>query len=123
LGILAYAVAKADGHIPREERQMIHDIVVKESEHNIDFDYTEIIFSTLQRDKPGIEQVYDRAMNAFETRKQHFTVHLKEKFIIVIQKLRILSSIPLVHLNEPTYHRNKWGLGDTSNDNLAILLL
>jgi len=87
LGILAYAVAKADGQVQHEERQMIHDIVEKESGHNLDFDYAEIIFSILQKDKPGIEQVCEWAMNAFETGKGHFTPQVKEQFVNVIQKI------------------------------------
>jgi hypothetical protein len=56
LGIMAYAVAKSDGEVQNEERQMIHKIVVEESGHEIDFDYAEIIFSILQKEKQEAER-------------------------------------------------------------------
>lgn len=87
LGILAYAVAKADGNVQSEERQLIQDIVAKESGHNMDFDYAEIIFHILQKDEPGIEYVYDWAMNALGKGKRHLTSELKGQFIKVIRQI------------------------------------
>ncbi len=50
LGQLAYAVAKADGKINGEERQKLHDIVVKESNcHNHNINVSEIIFHLLDK--------------------------------------------------------------------------
>lgn len=87
LGILSYAIAKADGEIQPEERQMIHKIVVEESKHHIDFDYAEIIFSILQKDNPGVNKAYEWAMHSFNLGKQHFTTEMKEQFVAVIQKM------------------------------------
>lgn len=87
LGLLAYAVAKADGKVQNEEREIIHNIVKKESGHHIDFDYAEIIFNILQKDNPGADQVYSWSMNAFKTGKQHFTPLMKEQFVAIIKKV------------------------------------
>jgi uncharacterized tellurite resistance protein B-like protein len=87
LGIMAYAVAKADGEVQHQEREMIHDIVVEESGHNINFEYAEIIFSILQKDKLGVNQVYEWAINAFHLGKNHLTQEMKEQFVAVIKRM------------------------------------
>lgn len=87
LGLLAYAVAKADGKIQNEERQAIHDIVVAETDHNMDFSYSEIIFSILQKEDRGFDKVYDWAMKYFEQGKHHFSPAMKEQFIRVIKQV------------------------------------
>lgn len=87
LGIMAYAVAKSDGEVQNEERQMIHQIVVEESGHEIDFDYAEIIFSILQKEKQGALGVLDWAFHAFELGKHHLTPKMKEQFVSVIKKI------------------------------------
>ncbi|MBI2280685.1 MAG: TerB family tellurite resistance protein [Bacteroidetes bacterium] len=87
LGIMAYAVAKADGKVQNEERQMIHKIVVEKSGHEIDFDYAEIIFSILQKEKQGASEVYQWAMNAFNLGKHHLTPEMKKQFIAVIKQI------------------------------------
>ncbi len=87
LGIMAYAVAKSDGEVQKEEREMIHNIVVEESGHEIDFDYAEIIFSILQKDKQGANEVYQWATKAFDLGKHHFTPAMKEQFVNVIKSI------------------------------------
>lgn len=87
LGILAYAIAKADGTVQKEERQRIHDIVEKETKHNINFNYSEIIFDILQKDNRSFSQVYEWAINEFELGKYHLTEDMKKKFKNVIQQI------------------------------------
>jgi uncharacterized tellurite resistance protein B-like protein len=87
LGIMAYAVAKADGEIQQQERQMIHKIVSEETEHNINFDYAEIIFSILQKEKNGVDSVYKWAIHSIDLGKHHFTPLMKDQFIAVIKKI------------------------------------
>ena len=87
LGIMAYAVAKADGEVQNQERQMIHKIVVEETDHQIDFDYAEIIFSILQKGKSDSLPIYDWAMHSFDLGKHHLTSEMKEQFVTVIQKI------------------------------------
>ena len=89
LGILAYSIAKADGVVQKEEFETVHEIVVAETKHNLDFNYVEIIFSILQKDhdNKSFNEVYDWAMNEFELGKYHLTPDLKFKFISVIKKV------------------------------------
>lgn len=87
LGILAYSIAKADGVIQREEQDVVHAIVEKETAHNLDFQYVEIIFKILQKDKRSFDEVYEWSMNEFELGKYYLTPDLKFKFISVIKKV------------------------------------
>lgn len=87
LGILAYAIAKADGEVQREERDMIHKLVSEEIDHNVNFNYSEIIFDILQKDNRSFNQVYEWSMSEFELGKYHFTPAMKSEFISVITKI------------------------------------
>lgn len=87
LGIMAYAVAKADGEVQQQERELIHKIVDEELGYNINFDCAEIIHTVLQSQKPGSNEVYNWALNAFELGKHHFTPIIKEQFISVLKKI------------------------------------
>ncbi len=87
LGIMAFAVAKADGKVQNQERQMIHKIVSEESGHKIDFGYAEIIFSILQKEKSGASPIYDWAIHSIDLGKHHLTETMKEQFVAVIKKI------------------------------------
>lgn len=87
LGALAYAVAKSDGKVQAEEREKIKEIVDKGINHQMDLNYTDIIFQILQKDKMGFKDVYHWAMNSFETGKYHFTPEMKKQFVWVIQEI------------------------------------
>jgi len=87
LGILAYAVAKADGKVQLEEKHMIHEIVSNEIDHNLNFNYAEIIFDLLQKDDRSFDQVYEWALNEMEMSKHQFTDSMKTEFVNVINKM------------------------------------
>lgn len=87
LGILAYGVAKADGTIQREEKEMVKKIVEEETDHAMDYGYTEIIFLLLEREKKGFQSTYDWAMKNFELGKHHFTDEMKKDFVTAITKV------------------------------------
>lgn len=87
LGIMAYAVAKSDGEIQHQERDLIHKIVSEESGHEIDFDYAEIIFSILQKEKQGANEVFNWAIHAFELGKHHLTPLMQKQFVAVIKRI------------------------------------
>jgi hypothetical protein len=89
LGALAYAVAKSDGTVQKEERDKVHKIVSTAVKHDIDFTYTDIIFQLLQKDTVGFMDVYKWAMKAFETGKYHFTDEMKQDFQWVIEQVAI----------------------------------
>lgn len=87
LGIFAYAIAKADGKIQQEEMEELHKIVSEELDHNMDFQYVEIIFKILQKDKAGFEDVHKWALDALEKGKYHLTPEIKEQFIQVMKRV------------------------------------
>ena len=87
LGIFAYAVAKADGVVQHEEKEELHKIVSDNLDHDMDFQYVEIIFSILQKDKPGFEDVHKWALEALEQGKYHLTYEIKDQFITVLKKV------------------------------------
>jgi uncharacterized tellurite resistance protein B-like protein len=87
LGIFSYAVAKADGQIQLEEKEALQKIVTDEIDHNIDFQYVDIIFQLLQKDKPGFADVHKWALDALEKGKYHLTDKIKEQFVQVLMKV------------------------------------
>lgn len=87
LGIFSYAVAKADGKIQHEEQEELRRIVKSETEHHMDFQYVEIIFQLLQKDKAGFDDVHKWALDALEKGKYHLTSEIKEQFIKVLKKV------------------------------------
>ena len=88
LGELAYAVAKADGQVQKEEKQKLHDLIVKGTScHDTDFDISEIIFHLLHRDNMEAGEVYDWAINEMRRYKQFLTEDMKVDFVGVIEKV------------------------------------
>lgn len=87
LGILSYAIAKADGKVQQEEKDKLHEIVRKEVDHNIDFEYAEIIFQLLENQKIGFEKTYVWALAEFKKGRHYLTPELKEQIIEVIVQL------------------------------------
>ena len=88
LGELAYAVAKSDGQVQREERQKIHDIVVEQTaSHNTAFDISEIIFHLLQKDHLSPETAYERAMKDFRLYSNYLNEDMKVDFVAVLEKV------------------------------------
>ena len=87
IGILAYAVAKADDKIQNEELKALKEIVKSEIDHDIDFGYTEIIFQLLAKDGNSIDTVYDWAMNSIELGKHHLTMDLTYQFCTILKKV------------------------------------
>lgn len=92
LGIFTYAVAKADGVVQNEEKEELQKIVSEELDHNMDFQYVEIIFKILQKDKAGFQDVHKWALDALEQGKYHLTNDIKEQFIKVMK--RVADSFP-----------------------------
>lgn len=89
IGELAYAVARADGTIQKEERKKFHDIVAAELRcKDYDFDVSSIIFDVLDRDNITDSQTsYNWAMNQIKLNSHYLSPELKETFIKVIVKI------------------------------------
>ncbi|MGZ3904614.1 MAG: hypothetical protein ACXVC6_13015, partial [Bacteroidia bacterium] len=68
IGELAYAMARVDGKVQKEERQKFHDIVAAELRcKDYSFDFSDIIFQILDKDKQPIEDVYKWAIKHIKT--------------------------------------------------------
>lgn len=89
LGELAYAVAKADGQINYQERNKLHDIVVKEAKcHNHNFNVSEIIFHILQKEKIfTVEDSYRSAIREMALCSNYLTNDMKAEFVAVLDKV------------------------------------
>ncbi|MDP4963563.1 MAG: TerB family tellurite resistance protein [Salibacteraceae bacterium] len=86
LGLVAYAVAKADGEVQAEEKKELHDLITDWSENiESEFDVTEIIFSVLSKQKPSFENGYELGMKHLALGKDLFTERLKELFLYLIK--------------------------------------
>lgn len=88
LGLLAYSIAKVDGTVQKEEKNNFHKILSDEfNKHNLGFDYSEIIFKILDKDKMDTETSYRWAMEEMKQYDYFFTPDLKNKFIDILQKV------------------------------------
>ena len=95
MGEMAYAIAKADGHVQKEERKILHDILLEEIQHkNFDFDYAETIFLILQKDDPDSETSYKWAMQEFNENKLHLTKEMVEEFIVIADRIAAAFDLP-----------------------------
>jgi len=85
IGELAYAIARADGTIQKEERKKFQDIV--ECNDN-DFDVSDIIFQLLEKDKfIDSKTAYDWAIKEIKVNSHYLSPDLKATFIRVIEKV------------------------------------
>ena len=87
LGILAYAVAKSDGEIQFEEREKLAEIIEKELEHNLDFQYAEIIFELLEKDNSKYDNVYSWAIQELKKGRHFLSPQIKSQLIGVLQDI------------------------------------
>jgi uncharacterized tellurite resistance protein B-like protein len=88
IGELAYAIARADGTVQKEERKKFHDIVAAElrSKH-YSFDISDIIFHIIDKDKTDSATSYKWAMNEIKLNSHYLSPEMKKTFIAVIEKV------------------------------------
>ncbi|MBL7892698.1 MAG: hypothetical protein JNL63_08710 [Bacteroidia bacterium] len=87
-GQLAYAVAAADGAIQQVERTTLHNLLVdKFKDHNVDFDYSEIIFQVLAKDHTKVHTAYEWAMREMKLNEYYLTEKKKKDFVDILQKI------------------------------------
>jgi uncharacterized tellurite resistance protein B-like protein len=88
MGEMAYAIAMADGEVQKAERQKFHDIVASElASGHAAFDISEIIFQVLDKEKQSSELAYEWAMKQIRLNSHYLSPELKNKFIIVSDKI------------------------------------
>ncbi|MBL7892811.1 MAG: hypothetical protein JNL63_09275 [Bacteroidia bacterium] len=87
-GQLAYAVAAADGAIQQVERTALHKLLVEKfNNHNIDFDYSEIIFQILAKDHTKVNTAYEWAMREMKLNEYYLTEKKKKDFVDILQQI------------------------------------
>jgi uncharacterized tellurite resistance protein B-like protein len=88
IGELAYAIARADGTVQKEERKKFHDIVAAELRlKNTAFDVSDIIFQMMDKDKTDSETTYKWAMDEIKLNSHYLSPELKKTFICVMEKV------------------------------------
>ncbi|MEI8136023.1 MAG: TerB family tellurite resistance protein [Bacteroidota bacterium] len=88
IGELAYAVARADGEVQKEEREKFHSIVAAELRcKDYAFDISDIIFQVMDKDKTSTKDAYDWAMKQIRTNSHYLSPKLKATFIAVMEKV------------------------------------
>jgi uncharacterized tellurite resistance protein B-like protein len=88
LGELAYAIAKADGRIQKDELNKLHGIL--ESELKIAEDslsVADIIFYIMNKDQVDAETAYTNAMNQVRMYSHYLTPEIKLSFLRVAEKV------------------------------------
>lgn len=100
IGLLAYAVAKADGEVQKEERQRFANIVAAELRmHDGDFNVSDIIFQIVDKEKfIKTGDAYDWAMNQIRLNSHYLSPELKKTFIKVMEK--VARAYPPVTIDE-----------------------
>ena len=88
IGELAYAVARADGKVQKEEQKKFHAIVEAELRcKDYNFDVSDIIFQLMEKDKVDSETTYKWAMNEIKTNSHYLSPELKKIFMAVMEKV------------------------------------
>ncbi len=88
IGEIAYAIARSDGEVQKEERIKFKNIVEAELRcKDYDFDISEIIFNILNKDKTSTSDAYDWSIKQIKTNSHYLSPKLKETFIKVLEKI------------------------------------
>jgi uncharacterized tellurite resistance protein B-like protein len=89
IGELAYAIARADGKIQKEEREKFQNIVAAELRcKDYGFNVSDIMFQILDREKfIDTDTAYEWAMKEIKINSHYLSPELKETFIRVIEKV------------------------------------
>ena len=87
-GQFAYAVAAADGKISADEKKSLHELLGKMAgTHDLEFDYSEIIFHLLAKDHIKIETAYEWALKEMKLNEYYLSEKRKADFITIINKI------------------------------------
>lgn len=102
IGELAYAMARVDGKIQKEEREQFFNIVKEGLAADDDnYDVSKIIFEVMERDKISPETTYSWAMKEIKLNSHYLSPELKQSFISVLE--RIAASFPPVTSEEQSF--------------------
>lgn len=87
-GELAYAIAKADGTIQREEKEKFQKILEDEFNGRIgSSNHASIIFQILQKEKLSSDDAYNSALRELNTNSHYLSAEMKEHIVHVIERV------------------------------------
>ena len=99
LGEMAYAVAKSDGKVDKEEKERFQDIIENEVRFkDYNYEISEIIFKVLDKAKTTAESAYDSAIAMIRLNSHYLSPKLKDSFLKVMEK--IAKAVPPVTNDE-----------------------
>lgn len=99
IGVIAYAVATADGEIQKQEREKFHAIVTAELRcKDYDFNLSDIIFQIMEKDHTSTEEAYNSAIKEIKINSHYLSPVLKKTFVAVIEK--VAKAFPPIVANE-----------------------
>jgi len=99
IGQMAYAMARADGEVQKQERAKFSSMVEAELRcENYDFDISSIIFQVMDKDHNSTEDTYHWAMNQIRMNSHYLSPSLKATFIKVMEK--VAKAYPPVTIEE-----------------------
>ena len=88
LGEIAYAIARADGTVQKEERKKFQNIIAAELRcKNYDFDVSDTVFKVLEKENIDTETSYNWAMNNIRLNSHYLSPELKKTFVKIIEKI------------------------------------
>ncbi len=88
IGVIAYAIATADGEIQKQEREKFHAIVTAELRcKDYDFNLSDIIFQIMEKDHTSTEEAYNSAIKEIRINSHYLSPALKKTFVAVIEKV------------------------------------
>jgi hypothetical protein len=88
IGELAYALAKSDGKVQKEERQAFHNLVtaeLKKGHHG--YNISEIGFQVLDKQHATLPEVYEWAVKELRLNSHYLSPELKQAMVKVMEKL------------------------------------
>ncbi len=99
IGEIAYAIARADGEVQKEEKKKFHTMMEAELRcKHYDFEISDLIFKILDKQKTSVKDAYNAAMHQIRMNSHYLSPELKATFIKVIGK--VASAYPPVTLDE-----------------------
>lgn len=87
IGELAYAIARADGNIQKEEKVKFKDLVQAQIKSgNAFFDVTDIMFQVIEKDKfVSATTAYEWAIKEIRQNSHYLSPDLKDTFIRILE--------------------------------------
>ncbi|MFL5753800.1 MAG: hypothetical protein ACJ76F_10370 [Bacteroidia bacterium] len=99
IGEIAYAIARADGKVQKEERERFQNIVAAELRcKDYDFDIADIIFEIMDKDHAPAKEAYKAAIHQVKLNSHYLSPKLKGTFIKVMEK--VAKAYPPVTIDE-----------------------